>query len=1112
MLRVEMEALQEEVETFLHSVLSCEKGGIPLSKLQEEYTVLIGSPIPYQKFGFSSLIDYIKSIPNTAAIRKSPENGPTVIEAVLKPATAHVSQLVAGQRTASKTKPIMRPSRHPAPRTGPSVRFAGFQGKLDSQKGVAPTVAASISPASQPPRRAYRGQGRGLSQLKQPNTRPGPRHEVPPRLQRPSNGVPSTVVANSLPASNGMAEPSLRAPLRMPRTADSPLRPVAMPAPCMPPRMPTPPASPPAPKTCRQLVEDYAREKGFSVSFSAITSRSSKKGPVVWLATLKVDTQAFYSYPDEKESREEAEEEAARKAISFLGLHQGSPSQLPVTIVSTSKQIEVFVNRIKELVRQKENGLWSTVVPEIYQEQYRESVPKSWLELVKAEKAVYMTDMKDNRCILYPESPKPKQEARSTDAEAGSPPCPVPDKLSLPESNHWDVYITYVASTAEVYFRFVDLNDQYWQLRDDMESFYKANSLPISEIDDTATCAVNVDGNWLRMQVIDIQDGKAECISVDNGDITIVPLKNVHKLDQKFLSLPFQAVHCQLDELLEFADDKQANKLLTDLSVGKCLIAEVTAREPVLTVILYDTSTDEDVNLNELLLKRLETPTLPGPDQIARVKLSHTDSRGNLYVQFSGPGLRSMMRFMDGVSSHIKLNNPTPALSLCESKLYACRMTGSDNFCRALLLSTARLQEGKVLVRFVDTGMETLVPTSDLYDLDVFGKDIASFPHQAIVCRLADVALGTWTEKATTLLREMVPSDLVLLLKVVTLPEDGSPPLVAMFKRIEPNNELVSVNTSLAVALESRQEERRPKRAPLLSRLSSQTLIAEKKAEAATNGASGGCTSTAVSMPVPGPQGDAPRCSSTSGGVTTVATPVSELASVALNLGVSAEHEEEGLLQGKPLAAPQLPKVGSFIDINITEAANPLNFTCQLYGQGTALDELMAEMLSFYEAEGSSAFPEGLPEALLRKGHYYAGRHVDKSWYRVLVQQVQGPLMASVYFVDYGDYSMMQPSELQPLWQRFRHLPVQAIQASLADVTPMQEDWNPIDCINFRNMVKDKAFVAKIIEKSPDTKTGVEGSECVVLRLYDTSTSIDVLINKLLAERNILRYTPRSSD
>lgn len=36
----------------------------------EEYTVLIGSPIPYKKFGYDTLEAFIGSIPNAATIRK----------------------------------------------------------------------------------------------------------------------------------------------------------------------------------------------------------------------------------------------------------------------------------------------------------------------------------------------------------------------------------------------------------------------------------------------------------------------------------------------------------------------------------------------------------------------------------------------------------------------------------------------------------------------------------------------------------------------------------------------------------------------------------------------------------------------------------------------------------------------------------------------------------------------------------------------------------------------------------------------------------------------------------------------------------------------------------
>lgn len=1132
---------KQEVETFLHSVLSCEKNGIPLSKLQEEYTVLIGSPIPFQKFGFDRLIDYIKSIPNTAAIRKSPDNGTIIVQAVYKPMTAHVSQLVAGQKIAAKAKPARRPARHPAPRTGPSVRFACYQSRLDNQKPS--TTPPVLNPMAMPPRKIHRGVSRGLPPLRQPSAKPGFKYEVPPRWQRPSNGTAPAAASTSLPG-NGTEEPVSRAPLRMPRTASNgltlpsaaalvPPPPVSPPhVPPPPPKLPTPPATPPAPKTCRELVEDYARSRGYEVSFSALSSRSSKKGPLVWLATLKMDVQSFNSYPDEKESREEAEEEAARKAVFVLGLNDNLQSQLPQTSVSTPKQVENFVNRIKELVSQKSNGLWNTVVPQIYQEQYRESVPKDWLELVKDSGVVFVTEWEENRCILYPQTSSKKNSQTKPSQKSVVTVTPnqksatdvvkmvdVPDKLPLPEGNHWDVFVTFAASTTHVYVRLLDVADQYDKLAEEMDEFYAENSLPVSEAEVMGLYATNVEDNWMRVQVLEVQDGKADCFFLDHGDVDYVPVDKLQKLDPRFLKVPLQVVRCQLNQLADVAEDELVGtKLLEELLVGKCLIAEITAREPEVIATFYDTTTAEDVNLNALLLKRLQTPTLPGPEQITRVRLSHIDLEGNLYVQLQGSGLSYVNQFMGVVGSHIKQNNHQPAATLCESKLYACRQEYTAIFCRALLLSAARTKGDKVLVRLVDIGKETLVCASDLYELDVFGEGFVSFPHQAIICRLADVAPGNWTPKVTSLLRDLVPVDLDLLLKVVAPAEDGSTPLVAMFKRVGPNSELVSVNTSLAIALESaKQEERKARRVPPLARSSSQTSsekkveekkvdvkktdakkVEQKKGEAATNGGSSDFSPTLKMSPSTvtfGPGGDGP-------GVTGSTSPVSELATLSLML--SPELDEEGL-QGKPLAAPELPEVGEYLDVNVTEAANPLNFTCQSWAHGPQLDALMSEMQSFYAAEGSSAFPEGLPEALLRKGRYYAGRHIDENWYRVLVQQVQGPQMASVYFVDYGDYGMMQPSELQPLWQRFRHLPVQAIQASLAGVEPVQNDWNPLDCINFRNIVKDRLFVARIVAKKPDTKTGVAGAQHLVVRLVDTSTEDDVHIDQLLAERSIVR-------
>ncbi|KAL1468433.1 hypothetical protein MTO96_041484, partial [Rhipicephalus appendiculatus] len=637
-----------------------------------------------------------------------------------------------------------------------------------------------------------------------PSAKPGFKYEVPPRWQRPSNGVAPAAASTSLPG-NGSEEPVSRAPLRMPRTASNGLTLPSAAAPVPPPPV-SPPHVPPA-------TPQVAHATGNATCSEDLPS---KKGPLVWLATLKVDVRSFNSYPDEKESREEAEEEAARKAVFILGLNNNLQCQLPETSVSTPKQVENFVNRIKELVSQKSNGLWNTVVPQIYQEQYQESVPKDWLQLVKDSGVVFVTKWEENRCILYPQtaSKKSSQTAPVQKSVTAAPHqksatdvvkmVDVPDKLPLPEGNHWDVFVTFAASTTQVYVRLLDVADQYDKLAEEMDKFYSENSLPVSEAEVRGLYATNVEDNWMRVQVLEVQDGKAECFFLDHGDVDYVPVDKLQKMDPKFLKVPLQVVHCQLDQLGVFGDSEEANRLLDEFLVGKCLIAEVTAREPEVIATFYDTTTAEDVNLNALLLKRLQTPTLPGPEQITRVRLSHIDLEGNLYVQMQGSGLNYVNQLMGVVSSHIRQNNYKPAATLCESKLYACRQEHTATFCRALLLTAPRTKGDKVLVRLVDIGKELLVCPSDLYELDVFGEGFVGFPHQAIICRLADVAPGSWTPKMTSLLREMVPVDLDLLLKVVTPAKDSSAPLVAIFKRFGPNNELVSVNTSLlAMVLES---------------------------------------------------------------------------------------------------------------------------------------------------------------------------------------------------------------------------------------------------------------------------------------------------------------------
>ena len=89
-------------------------------------------------------------------------------------------------------------------------------------------------------------------------------------------------------------------------------------------------------------------------------------------------------------------------------------------------------------------------------------------------------------------------------------------------------------------------------------------------------------------------------------------------------------------------------------------------------------------------------------------------------------------------------------------------------------------------------------------------------------------------------------------------------------------------------------------------------------------------------------------------------------------------------------------------------------------------------MNKFYN-DGKNHYDKGpLTSDHLSKDFFFAGKHDDGQWYRVKVNSMLDEYSAAVKLVDYGDYSMMQLENMQPLWPQFRNLSMQAISASLA--------------------------------------------------------------------------------
>ncbi|CAL1271624.1 unnamed protein product [Larinioides sclopetarius] len=148
---------------------------------------------------------------------------------------------------------------------------------------------------------------------------------------------------------------------------------------------------------------------------------------------------------------------------------------------------------------------------------------------------------------------------------------------------------------------------------------------------------------------------------------------------------------------------------------------------------------------------------------------------------------------------------------------------------------------------------------------------------------------------------------------------------------------------------------------------------------------------------------------------------------------------------------------------------------------------------------------------LLKVDGFYAALHSqDNSWYRVQLMSVSPsePYMAVVFYVDFGDMNTVTLQNLQKLWNQFRNLPCQAIKASLSGVVPMEmDDWRPEHCIQFKEMVTEKMFVAVV--QNRELREDSDSSVKVELVLIDTSKADkDIYIHELLIEKEMARPAP----
>ncbi|EPQ10419.1 Tudor domain-containing protein 7 [Myotis brandtii] len=543
---------------------------------------------------------------------------------------------------------------------------------------------------------------------------------------------------------------------------------------------------------------------------------------------------------------------------------------------------------------------------------------------------------------------------------------------------------------------------------------------------------------------------------VDYGFSENVEKSKAYKLNPRFCSLSFQATKCKLAGLEALSDDPGLVKVVESLTCGKIFAVEILEKADIPLVILYDTSGEDDININATCLKAICDKSLEAHLQVdamyTNVRVTNICSDGTLYCQVPCKGLNKLNDLLHKIEDYFHCKHMTSeyfvSLPFCgKICLFHCKG-------KWLRVEIMNVHSSRTLdVQFLDSGTVTSVKVSELREIPSrFLREMVSIPSQAIRCCLADVpqSVGMWTPDAVLWLRDSVLNCSDCSIKVTKMDETRGVNHVYLFTPKNFPDPHRSINRQITNAdLWKHQKD------VFLSALAS---------EAGSPNSRGGHTVTESNT------GESIRKS------------LVEVSKKPVVDHISSFSTEQ-------LPPPvHLAKPGEHMDVYVPVACHPGYFVIQRWQEIHKLEVLMEEMILYYSVSEER-------RVAVEKDQVYAAK-VENKWHRVLLKGILTNGLVSVYELDYGKHELVNIRKVQPLVDMFRKLPFQAVTAQLAGVKCNQ--WSEEASMVFRNHVEKKPLVALV-------QTVIEGAnpwdQKAVVYLVDTSLpDTDIWIHDYMSE------------
>lgn len=321
----------------------------------------------------------------------------------------------------------------------------------------------------------------------------------------------------------------------------------------------------------------------------------------------------------------------------------------------------------------------------------------------------------------------------------------------------------------------------------------------------------------IQVKALDEAQNAALCFYIDDGFEEWLPLEATEPKDLKFYQIshelyeiPAQAIHFSLFNLEDFAENLQAkDEVSRCLSDMQFVVKVKTTKEQYelqqninldgrITVIFYDMTTEDDVNVNKKILEntcsKLRPPQLE-QNRSTVVHVTHVSDCGNIYCRIHNS---KEMHHIKQLINRLTCNGISEAYRVDSNDLASITKTlrlvfdtVDNRWYRASIL-TNRFPHKMTQCQFVDYGHIKSIEPQHIYKLDKLSTALSKYPPQAIVVRLNDFHSSECTSKVVNRLRELLCCQKTVFIQSVN-PTDI--PMVNVWKRID--NVLCKINDSI---------------------------------------------------------------------------------------------------------------------------------------------------------------------------------------------------------------------------------------------------------------------------------------------------------------------------